>query len=335
MIFRFNAIALVATVAAGMLAGCGGSGALQAGPQDAQGTAPLGGVLRAQTEAMTGATTDRRVVYVGNIDGKPGLGNVIVFPASLKDLNPNPSRMIQNGTVRPWGIATDAQGNLYVANLPQGAPSIGITVFHPGASSPFRTITDSIYYPTDVSVAKDGTVYVNQRMDANGLASVVTVYPPGKNKASHIINLNFSGYDPTSDQMAFDTQGNLLVEDTAFVHGGQITMVISRINTKTFKWSRVDLNLAGLDGPGLAVDGAGDIYVSGQYTGQIAIFAPGSKNPTRMIARGAAEMTIMPDGALYAASGDGVDEYAPGGSSPVNTIHAQAQGVGVAVGPAR
>jgi DNA-binding beta-propeller fold protein YncE len=235
--------------------------------------------------------------------------------------------------VRPWGICTDSKGNLYVANLPQGAPSIGITEFHPGASSPFRTLTDQIYYPTEVACGSDGTVYVNQRQDKNGdLGDFVTVYPPGSLHASHFISMHFTGYDVFSDQMAFDTNGDLLVSTSAFVSGG-FELKIFRMNTKTFKVSPVDLNLGSLDGPGLAVDSAGNIYVSGQYTGQIDVFAPGSKNPSRTIDQGAADMTIMPDGTLYAATGSGVDEYLPGGSSPVNSIHAQAQGVGVAVGP--
>jgi hypothetical protein len=47
-------------------------------------------------------------------------------------------------------------------------------------------------------------------------------------------------------------------------------------------------------------------------------------------------MTIVPDGTLYASIGGGINEYLPGGSSPVNTIYAINQfGFGVAVGPAR
>jgi hypothetical protein len=136
----------------------------------------------------------------------------------------------------------------------------------------------------------------------------VTIFKPGQIKASRTVNLHFSGYAMSADQMAFDTNGDL---------------------------SQVNLNVGNLDGPGLAVDRAGNVYVSGFYNGHIDVFAPGSINPTRVINQGAQDMQIMPDGTLYASNGDGVDEYAPGGSTPVNVINAyDDQGYGVAVGPA-
>jgi sugar lactone lactonase YvrE len=317
---------------AALLAGCGNSGSSMPAAPAHPGSATMGGVLSGPAGAHILDYRDHRVVYVGNIDGKPGLGNVIVYPASLKSKDPNPNRIIQNGTVRPWGICVDSKGTLYVANLPQGAPTIGITEFHPGATSPFRTLNDGMFDPTQVLVADDGTVYVNQ-VNREGSGAIVSVFAPGSLVVTHVVNVHFSGYALSPNQMAFDTNGDLLVEESAFQHSDNPTTKIFRVNTKTFTISPVNLNLASVDGPGLAVDHDGNIYVSGQYDGQIDVFAPGSTNPTRVIDKGAADLTIMPDGTMYAMNGSGVDEYLPGGSEPVNTIGIGGQGVGVAVGP--
>jgi sugar lactone lactonase YvrE len=271
------------------------------------------------------------VVYISTFNGQPGVGQVIVYPAGLKDQNPSPIQSIQNGTARPDGMTVDSAGTLYVANIPQGYGGHYISEFHPGASSPFTYLTDQLQDPTDVAIAADGTLYVNQGQIGDQVGEYVTIFKPGKIKAARTVNLHFSGYAMSAEQMAFDTNGDLLVSANAL----NVPVHVFRMNTKTFQVSQVNLNVGTLDGPGLAVDRAGNIYVSGFYNGHIDIFAPGSTNPTRVINQGAQDMRVMPDGTLYASNGDSVDEYAPGGSSPVNVISAyDDQGFGLAVGPA-
>jgi hypothetical protein len=227
----------------------------------------------------------------------------------------------------------DSAGTLYVVNIPQGAPTTGVSEYHPGASTPFRVLTDQLIFPTEVAVAADGTVYVNQRQGQNGLGEFVTVFPPGSTHASRTINLHFSGYALEADQMAFNKNGDLLVSAFTFRSG----LHIFSITPGTFQVRELPLNLRGLDGPGLAEDGAGNIYVSSFTSGQIDVFAPGSNNPSRVISQGAEDLTVLPDGTLYAATGDGINEYKPGGSTPVNNITAPVGnfGFGIAVGPAK
>lgn len=277
-----------------------------------------------------------RVVYTSSFNGQPA-GQVFVYPASLKAHNPSPIRIINHGTDRPFGMWVDSQGTLYVANIPRGGPSIGVAEFHPGASTPFRTLTDQLYYPTEVAVATDGTVYVNERQGPNvgGLADHVTVFPQGSTHASHVIDIGFTGYDMSANQMAFDKNGELLVSASAFRVDGSRSNHVFRMDTKTFKVTELKLN--GLpDGPGLAVDGAGNLYVSGATSFAIAVYAPGSKNPSRVIPQFAEDLTVMPDGTLYAMTESGVDEYLPGGRSPVNVINEPTgnEGFGIAVGSA-
>jgi hypothetical protein len=323
----------IAIASAALLAGCSGVGSSSFTPLQDSNTTPMR--VTARTVSGHSGSADSksgRVVYISTFNGQPGIGEVIVFPASLKDHNPPPIQTIQNGTIRPYGMWVDSAGTLYVANIPQGYGGHYVSEFHPGASYPFRALTDQLNFSTEVAVGADGTVYVNQRQVGDKVGEYVTVFPHGRNHASRTIDLHFTGYNLAADQMAFDTNGDLLV--SAFVFGSPLH--IFRINTKTFHVSLLNLNVGKLDGPGLAVDGAGNMYVSGAYTGQIDVFAPGSANPTRIINQGAQDLKVMADGTLYAATANGVSEYAPGGSTPVNTIDSvNHTGYGIAVGPSQ
>lgn len=272
------------------------------------------------------------VVYLSSFDGAPGVGQVFVYPASLGAHPSSPKRIINHGTVRPYGMWVDSTGTLYVVNIPQGAPTTGVSEFHPGGTFPFKTLKDGLWYPTEVAVGKDGTVYVNEQLANNCSGDCVAIYAPGSDAIARTVPLNFDGYALQSDQMAFDRRGNLLVGTSTFKDGYHIF----KLNVTTFKVTELKVNLSGVTGPGLAVDGSGNMYVSA-YNGNIAVFAPGSENPTRMINGGGEDLTVMPDGTLYAMTGAGVDEYKPGSSSPDNVINEPAGniGFGIAVGPAR
>lgn len=328
----YKCLTAAATVA--LLAGCSSVGTIPTTSHMTSNASSTGGVLRTASGTSSADAIGARVVYFSSFNGQPGLGQILVYPASLHAHNPNPIRTISDGTPRPYGMWVDSKGTLFVANIPQGNGGNYVDEYHPGAAAPFRTLTDQLYYPSEVAVSADGTVYVNERMGPSGLGDHVTIFPRGSTHASRIVDMNFTGYDVNANQMAFDRNGNLLVSASAFTHGG-LTDHIFRLNTKTFKVTRLHLNLGSLDGPGLAVDSEGNIYVSGAYTGQIDVFSPGSENPSRVIPQGAQDMTIMRDGTLYASTGSGINEYMPGASSPVNTINAFGQlGFGIAVGPA-
>lgn len=150
-----------------------------------------------------------RVLYVGNIDGQPGLGNILVYTASMK--NPQLIRTISNGTGRPFGMWVDAKNILYVANFPNKDPG-SVTEFKPGASSPFFTITNFVGWPEAVAVDAHGNVYVNESLEDTGY---VQVFPPGSNNAKYTINTGIGGYAFEAGGLAFDPKGNLIAGESS------------------------------------------------------------------------------------------------------------------------
>jgi sugar lactone lactonase YvrE len=159
----------------------------------------------------------------------------------------------------------------------------------------------------------------------------VTVFAPGSTHALATVDTHFGGYALVPGEMAFDPHGNLIFSSETFRNGAHIF----KMKSGSLKVTELNVNV-GVDGEGLAIDGAGNMYVSGFFNAPgIQIFAPGAKNPTRSISHGATALTVKSDGTLYAMTESGVAEYAPGGSEPVNSFSAPVQGFGIALGPVR
>lgn len=268
------------------------------------------------------------VVYEGSLDGSPGHGQILVWPASLGAHPQNPLRTFMDGAVRPYGEWVTKSGDLYVANTPQGAPTTGVFAYHPGASHPFRNIRDNLGNPTHVAVGNDGTVYVSDNFcPGTPEGACIVVFAPASNEASRTVDLHFSGYALRTGEMAFDKNGNLLVVDTNFKQGAHVFSV----DTHTFKVTDLQLE-ASSDGPGLGVDAAGNLYLSGP--GGIDMFPPGSKRATRTLNGFAYDITVLPNGTVYGNGYGAIVEFAPGANNPTNTIESSGNfGLGIAVGP--
>ena len=84
-------------------------------------------------------------LYVANVPPDPSdPGSVSVFNADTGKL----VRTITDGIYEPDSFAFDGSGNLYVAN----SFSSAVTVYAPGASSPFETITDGVSNPFAIAL---------------------------------------------------------------------------------------------------------------------------------------------------------------------------------------
>lgn len=86
----------------------------------------------------------------------------------------SPYLRITKGIGSPHGLAFDAAGSLYVANLSGSS----VTVYAPGTGTLIRTITVGVYDPTAILVDKAGNLYVaNLASPGKG---TVTIYAPGQ-----------------------------------------------------------------------------------------------------------------------------------------------------------
>jgi sugar lactone lactonase YvrE len=270
-------------------------------------------------------TTSGRVLYLADIDGQPGVGQILVYTADM--LNPQFIRAITTGTGRPFGLWVDSKNILYVANEPNKYPS-SITEFKPGASSPFFLITNFKGYPGSVAVDAKQNVYVNESVQDEGF---VQVYAPGSNTPSRTIDTGVGGYAFDPGSMAFDPQGNLLVAEQA-----RFQLHIVKIRPGSSHATPLNLDLLGnnITGPGMGVDAAGNIYVASSGSGSVSVFPPGKTEPARTISPVAAYglTWVTPRGAVFQASGEStVAEIPEGSNSPSNTLSCGCSVQGVAV----
>lgn len=305
-------------VASGLLVGCSGGGSSPM-PAAGLGSQPI------QTRAQTIPQRVRggRVLYVGNIDGQPGLGEILVYGGGMK--SPQLLRTITNGAGRPFGMWVDEKNILYVANYPNKLPG-SITEFKPGASSPFFQIGDFKGYPQSVAVDSHQDVFVNESVQDEGY---VQVYPPHNSTPEATIDTGIGGYAFEPGGMGFDPQGNLIVAEQA-----KLKLQIIKIAPGSWTVSPMNLDLTNIDGPGLGVDKAGNVYVASSAGSTVSVFPPGATEPSRTISNVPAYgyMSVTPQGAVYAASGEyTVTEVAPGSNAPIYTLSCECSAQGAAV----
>jgi sugar lactone lactonase YvrE len=309
----------VAAVAIGLLAGC----ANPAPSSFVPGASPN----QAQSLMKAPAVKARsgRVLYIADIDGQPGVGQIHVYTADMK--NPQLLRTITNGTGRPFGLWVDSKNVLYAANQPNKYPA-SVTEFKPRASAPFFTISNFKGIPESVAVDAEQNVYVNESVQDEGF---VQEFAPGSNNAERTIDTDVGGYAFTPGNMAFDPRGNLIVAEQAKL---KLHIVKIERGSSIAMPMNLDLNGNNINGPGMGIDKAGNIYVASSQSATVPVFAPGQIEPARTISSVAAYglTGVTPQGAVYQASGSyTVAEIAAGASGPTNTVNCQCSAQGVAV----
>ncbi len=180
------------------------------------------------------------------------------------------------------GIAVDAAGQLYVANVRDaGTRGDSITVFAADASgnvAPRATIAGSntgLNAPESIALAADGRLYV-----ANNVSNTIAIYAPRASgnvaPIRTIAGGNTGLHNPQS--IALDAAGQLYVENDLIVSNVQhVTITVyapgaagNVAPTRTIGGS------AGLSGApaGLAVDHACRLYVANEGTSSITVYAP-------------------------------------------------------------
>ncbi|MBV8531851.1 MAG: SMP-30/gluconolactonase/LRE family protein, partial [Candidatus Eremiobacteraeota bacterium] len=151
----------------------------------------------------TGALALDAAGYLYAITGDFSVG---VYAPSSRDL----VRTISNGVGWPYALATDAQGDLYVAN----GESNTVTVYPPGGRKPSLTIGQGINDPASIALDAQGNLYV-----ANLFGNTVTVYAPD-GSLLRTITAGVSG----PEAVALDKNGDLIVGDANLGYGKSVSV---------------------------------------------------------------------------------------------------------------
>jgi DNA-binding beta-propeller fold protein YncE len=271
------------------------------------------------------AKSGRGLLYVS--DNADNLVDIF----DVKGKNQQPIGQITDGIAQPNGLATDKDGNLYVANGYLASTS-SVTVYPPGSTSPSVTYTDGILYPVGVAVQRNGRLYV-----ANFDGYDVTEYRKGSTSPDKTIPFqSLEGNDPFG--LALDAHDNLFVAALGYPDA-------QAYEIKRGSVSPQDLGIGWIQVMhGIAVDSQGDVLIVNQGAGAVDVFPPGSNTPSEIITDGLEQPILIslnqPQTKLYVAddglSGNGtVRVYSYPAGQLINTITFPrfAAPVGVALSP--
>jgi len=233
-----------------------------------------GGWLSAQ------AASGKHLLYISsNGNGGSVPGAIEIYPE--KGQTQAPIGSITNGTAAPEGIATDAKGNLFVANSGNNT----VTVYPPGQTSPSVTYSNGIGTPYHVALGSDGTLYVANVSSTPSGAGSVTEYAPGStNPKSTITNPSMSAV-----AVALDASNNLYVAWYGLSSGA---VAIYKYPPGSTSGTNIGLDLPVPSFPvyALAFDHAGNLLLwyetLDHATKYLATFAPGATEPSRTVAGG-------------------------------------------------
>ncbi len=272
-----------------------------------------------QSRIASSPADSSRKVYVSTLDG----GSVVVYSAGS---DPRLLQTITNGVPRPEGIWVDKNGVLYAVNVPGPYYQTSLPEYKPGASSPFRTITNGIVNVSEVAVDTKENVYVTGLNTANG-DLFLEIYPKHRLVPAETLTIPSVGLSGVTG-LAFDSTGALLVGE-ATEEGSSGAVFRLPAGSQTF----TNLGLQKAPGGAIALDAAGNLYVGGNAG--IAVYAPNSTKPSRhfVVRLGVSALAVDPDGKLYVGSFESVLEYAPHAKNPTITFGIPGHVGGLALSP--
>jgi DNA-binding beta-propeller fold protein YncE len=229
------------------------------------------------------------------------------------------------------GLAIDASGNVYVANVNNGS----ITEYTPGGGNP-GGLTNNVFAsglnsPNGLAFDAYGDLYVAN----SGAGNIIKITPSG----TQSIFATGIG-DPT--QMAFDSNGNLFVSNGS---GNYSVDEVSPTGTVTiFAAANSTGNVTGIgygdlnDPQGLAIDASGNVYVANGNSddniveltpsGAASVFAtePAGSSPHGLAFDSSGDLWVVNNGHPGYGENDSpslgfstVEEFAPDSGSPTNT----------------
>jgi DNA-binding beta-propeller fold protein YncE len=318
-----------ATLAFAAMPGCAGSGTNADYYSEAAGTSPLplarsGVPLEAKAVPLVSV---RRARSSAEVFVSDSLDNVVKgYDQRTGDLV-----LELTGFNTPEGLASDALGNIYVAD----SGNQRVLVFAPGATEPFLTLDDSGWYPTGVAVSNDGEVAVTNNTSQGSLPGSVTFFKRGHSNV-------FREFDGALFAFpyfcAYDAQGKLYLDAVSIGGRTGVFEVARDARSGTIK----SLGIRNIRFPGaVQVDDNGKLLVLDQYSSTIFTYVPPSRQPKGTLKlTGAGDAVtfalISNDKALYVAD----QQYGtvllypfPAGGSPTQQITVGGLPLGIAVTP--
>jgi hypothetical protein len=268
------------------------------------------------------AAVKQPTLFVANVNS-----DVLLYTANINQQNPPLLGQITQGVTRSVNVCF-GRATLYVVNSGGGGPSVA--EYHSGSSSPFATITSGLDTPDACAVDRNGNLYVDDGGAGNPL---IQIYPSGQLTPGKSIDIPHSGRATVPGGLVVNGRGVLFVNT---FEGESETATVFRIARGSS--NAKNLNLQQLPaGTALGLDSAGNLYAGG-HDGNISIYAPGNKTPSRLINVNVigfyTDMAVTPDGTIYWPNYDNgtMYEFAPGASSPTNVFSTDGSGSGAAVG---
>jgi hypothetical protein len=212
-IYSFAEYALAITIAAALvaIAGCSGGMTSQTNSLPSQNAgafvhhglpfAPP--MLRSTVSHNTGGyPTNKSLVFEADYAEKA----VNIYQTAHLADNPPPIATIHVAAGCPYGMGTDKEGTLYVADNCGGND---VEEYAKGSTTLKTTITNGISDPLGLAIDKKGTLYVTDYVSA-GPGGEITVYPKGATSPSETITDGLSA----PDGLALDKFGNLYIADS-------------------------------------------------------------------------------------------------------------------------
>jgi hypothetical protein len=125
---------------------------------------------------LDGGATQEKLNTVSSLPTAIYIADALLNTVDVYDAHGNLTGTIADSVQNPAGLLVDGNQNLWVAN------STYVSMYPKAQMKPARTLQDPNGSPDDVSVAKDGTVYVS-----NFFNSSVSVYAPGSNLPTRML----------------------------------------------------------------------------------------------------------------------------------------------------
>ncbi|MGB8259299.1 MAG: NHL repeat-containing protein, partial [Terracidiphilus sp.] len=247
------------------------------------------------------------VIATANIYGA-GTGPQVTFP-------PGTQSTLATGPNAPAGVVVDAKGDSFISS-----PGANAVVEIPAGSSTQTTITTSIASPLGLAMDGSGDLFV---ADGSGVYKIEAVNG-AVSSTSTAIQLPIPLDDPqgTITAVAVDGGGNLFcAESDSDSSTGEVTESFAPEYTTT---KRLGFLGEFQQPDGLALDGSGNLYVADKAFGVIELLAPSYSAGNQPISTGANGIAVDAAGDIYISAGSNsvnsyVSEYSPsnGFSQPI------------------